>query len=170
MANKTNLIIRQADPSDFEAVDRLFGRSYPVLLQGHYSPATYISALPVISRAQPELLASGLFFVVEDANKDVVAAGGWSMEPPKGGQGMRGVGHVRHVATDHRRLRQGIGRALITHIKLHAKGSGMMKLQCFSTLNAQAFYSANGFTSLGEGEVQLSGGIGFPVVVMECLL
>ena len=170
MTRLSNLTIRQTNLSDFEAVDRLFGRSYPVLLQKHYSAATYISALPVISRVQPEQLSSGLFFVAEDENKDVVAAGGWSMQPPTGAQGMRGVGHVRHLATDHRKIGQGIGSSLLMHMKLHAKGSGMMVLRCFSTLNATEFYKSNGFTPLGEAEIALSGGIVFPVLAMECLL
>ncbi len=170
MARLSDLTIRQTDSSDFNAVDRLFGRSYPVLLQAHYSAATYISALPVISCAQPEMLSSGMFFVVEDEKNEIAAAGGWSLQPPTGAQGMRGVGHVRHIATDHRKLRKGIGSALMTHMKLHAKGSGMMLLRCFSTLNAVPFYKANGFTSLGEAEIALSGGVVFPVLAMECLL
>lgn len=163
------LTLRTAVPEDFAAVDALFARSYPVLLRPDYPPSVMVTAVPLISRAQPALLASGSFFVAEAVGTDgveVVGAGGWTQSAPGGAPGRRGVGYVRHVVTDHRRVRQGIGRQLMRHVMDHARGSGMTQLHCQSTLTAVPFYAAMGFVARGEITVELPKGIAFPAVFM----
>jgi hypothetical protein len=44
-----------------------------------------VLALPIISRARPELLASGTYFVALDGNGRMVGAGGWTRGAPEGG-------------------------------------------------------------------------------------
>lgn len=170
MSPMSDLLVRPSQLDDFEDVDRLFARSYPVLLRPHYKPSVYVSAMPIIARARPELLDSDTFFVAEDSQGDIIGAGGWSLQRPDGGQGSHGIGHVRHVVTDHRRVRRGVGRALLSHIKLHAKGSGIAILRSQSTLNAVPFYENQGFEVLGDVSVILPGDIEFPAVLMECRL
>ena len=160
------LTLRPAEPSDTDALDRLFGQSYPVLLRPDYPPSVLVTAVPLISRAQPDLIASGTFFVV-CAGDEIVGAGGWTMQAPGGKPGTRGVGHVRHVVTDHRRTRQGIGRRLMEHIILHAHACGMMRLQCQSTRTAVPFYESMGFVAAGEIDIELRPGIVFPAVFMS---
>ena len=60
------------------AVERLLLRSYPRLLAADYPPSVMVTAVPLLARAQPGLLASGRYFVAEGANGRVLAAGGWS--------------------------------------------------------------------------------------------
>jgi hypothetical protein len=105
------LTIRRATPADIGAVDALLGRSYGPLLRADYPPSTLILALPRMARAQPRLLASGRYFLAEKEG-EVLGAGGWSTEAPGDGRIFRGLGHVRHVATDARAVRRGVGRAL----------------------------------------------------------
>ena len=168
MSNDT-LTLRLANPSDLSELDRLFAQSYPVLLKPDYPPSVLVTAIPLISKAQPALIASGSFFVVCDGAQ-IVGAGGWTMQAPGGRRGMRGIGHVRHVVTDHRRVRQGVGRRLLEHIVNHAKGSGMMQLYCQSTRTAVPFYEAMGFEQLGEIEIALRPGIHFPAIQMVSVL
>jgi GNAT superfamily N-acetyltransferase len=159
------LTLRPAEPSDMDALDRLFGQSYPILLKPDYPPSVLVTAVPLISKAQPALIATGTFFVICDGD-DIVGAGGWTMQAPGGKPGTRGIGHIRHMVTDHRRIREGIGRRLIEHIILHAHACGMMQLHCQSTRTAVPFYESVGFVAQGEIDIPLRPGIEFPAVVM----
>lgn len=159
------LTVRVAEPTDLDVLDRLFGSSYPVLLKPDYPPSTLVTAVPLISKAQPALIASGSYFVVCDTD-GIVGAGGWTMQAPGGKPGMRGIGHIRHVVTDHRRVRQGIGRKLMEHVIRHAQGSGMRQLHCQSTRTAVPFYTTVGFVAQGEIDIPLRPGISFPAIFM----
>ena len=155
-----------ATPDDLAGIDALLGRSYPVLLKKAYPPSVLVTAIPLIARANPGLIASNSYFVVKDKD-EIVGAGGWTMAAPGGGPaGAEGVGHIRHVVTDHRRVRSGIGRALMAHIFEDAEGAGMSGLHCLSTLMAVPFYAACGFRELGPVSVNLRPGIDFPAVAM----
>ncbi len=166
------LHIRTARPGDQQALDRLFGQSYPALLKTAYPPSIMVTAVPLISRAKPELIVSGSYFVVTCADGAeegcIVGAGGWTArERGTGRVGVSATGHVRHVVTDHRRVRQGIGRALMGHVIETARGAGMSRLDCLSTLNAEAFYRACGFETREPVTVPLRAGIDFPAIRMQ---
>lgn len=162
------LTIRAADRNDLSAIDALLGRSYPALLRDAYPPSLRVTAIPLIARANPALIASGTYFVVTDAGGTVLAAGGWTASGPGAGwRGRPATGHVRHVATDRARVRQGIGRALMGYVVDSARGAGMTRLECLSTLMAVPFYAACGFDEVGTLSVTLRPGIDFPVVLMQ---
>jgi GNAT superfamily N-acetyltransferase len=159
------LTIRRAAMADLDAVDRLLARSFPRLLGADYPPSTMVLAVPRIARARPELLASGTYFLAEDAAGNLLAAGGWTRAASTGTL-VRDTGHVRHVATDPDALRQGVGRALMGKVMQDAAEGGMLWLDCLSTRTAVPFYTALGFRQLFPTEVQLAPGITFPVVRM----
>ena len=161
------LLIRPANSGDLAAIDALLGRSYPILLKEAYPPSVLVTAIPLISRAQPRLLATGTYFVVSEG-KEIVGAGGWTRAAPGTGARQRSdVGHIRHVVTDHRRVRSGIGRSLMTHVLGDAWGAGIRRMECFSTLVAVPFYEAVGFEALGPIMLNLRPGIDFPAVHMR---
>lgn len=162
---KGTRILRKAEPGDIDALDRLYGQSYPVLLKPDYPPSVLVTAVPLISKAQPALIASGSFFVVCD-DDTIVGAGGWTVQAPGGKPGTRAIGHIRHVVTDHRQTRKGIGRMLMSHIIQHAHACGMTLLHCQSTRTAVPFYEALGFVVMGEIDIALRPGIDFPAVLM----
>ncbi|MBS0126115.1 GNAT family N-acetyltransferase [Thetidibacter halocola] len=164
------LTLRRATEADIGALDRLFQRSYRMLLEPDYSPVVLVMALPVMARAQPALIRSGLFHVVETSDGRLAGAGGWSLQAPGGRPGQRGVGHVRHVATDPAFSRRGVGRMLMAHVLLEARASGMTSLHCQSTLTAVPFYEALGFVRRGPVAVTLAGGIEFPTEFMVAQL
>lgn len=161
----SDIILRIARPEDLDAVDRLLARSYPALLKSDYKPSVMVTALPLIARAQPALLASGSYLLAERSGV-VVGAGGWTLSAPGGRPGTRGTGHIRHVATDPDHVRQGIGRALVTQLLWTAKASGLAQMQCQSTLTAVPFYQSLGFVTQAEILVPLRPGIDFPAVLM----
>ena len=155
------LTIRTAAPGDMAELDDLFARSYPALLRSDYPPSLQVLALPILSRANPRLVASGTYYVAEGADGALLGAGGWSLS------GASRRGQVRHVVTDRAHVRQGIGRALLTHAMAEARRAGLSRLDCQSTLTAEPFYRACGFRSLGRIEVPLGPGIVFPAIAME---
>lgn len=162
------LTIRPTAPADLAEVDALFQRSYPALLKDHYPPSLMVTAVPLIARAKPELLASGRYFAVIDAEGAIVGAGGWSStDPRQGRRGAAATGHIRHVVTDHRRAREGVGRALMAHIFDDARQAGIRRMDCLSTLMAVPFYAACGFEEVRPVVIPLRAAIDFPAVLME---
>ncbi len=159
------LTVRRAGRADLAAIDALLAKSYPALLKADYPPSVMVTAVPLIARANPALVASGHYFVVADGEGRVVGAGGCTPGRPVSGRAGP-AGHVRHVVTDHRRLREGIGRRLLEHLFDHARGEGMRVLLAQATRTAEPFYAAMGFASLGPIEVELRPGITFPAVAM----
>lgn len=165
----TQLTVRPAIHADLAEIDALLGRSYPALLKEAYPPSLLVTAIPLISRAQPRLIASGTYFLVED-NGQVVGAGGWTPDAPGNRSSAPRQGHIRHVVTDHTRVREGIGRSLMTHILDDARVKGIERLECLSTLMAVPFYASCGFTERGPVSISLRPGIDFPAVLMDMRL
>jgi GNAT superfamily N-acetyltransferase len=159
------MIIRLARQSDIAAVDQLLADSYPRLLAADYAPSVLVTALPIISRAQPGLVTSGRYFLAADGDA-LLAAGGWSMAAPGQGATQAGTGHIRHVVTDWRQQRRGIGRALMAVVLADAQGAGVAQMDCLSTLTAERFYASLGFAALGPVTVPLRPGIDFPAIRM----
>ncbi len=167
----TTFTLRRAYPGDLAAVDGLLSRSYPRLLAADYPPSVMVTAVPIIARARPELLASGRYFLVLDGAR-VLGAGGYSLAAPgaRGGPGgaeAAGLAHIRHVASDPDAVRQGIGRALMEQVFAAAAAEGVQRFDCLSTRTAVPFYAALGFRVLGETVVPLGPGIGFPAIRMQ---
>lgn len=157
------ITIRPTGPGDLAAVDALLARAYPRLLAADYPPSVLVTALPIISRGRPELLASGTYYLAEGPSGAVLGAGGWTRSGAPGG----GVGEIRHVVTDDRQVRRGIGRAIMERIFADAGGAGITHLTCLSTRTAVPFYEAMGFRTVGPVEVPLRPGIVFPAVRMQ---
>ncbi|MEL6451918.1 MAG: GNAT family N-acetyltransferase [Pseudomonadota bacterium] len=154
------MLIRPSTRADLAAVDALLARTYPKLLKADYPPSVLVTALPVISRARPELLGCGTYYVVEDGGV-ILGAGGWTRD-----KAVADLGHIRHVVTDDRALRRGVGRLLVTHSFDVARGAGIARMECWATRTAVPFYEAVGFAVLGPIDVPLQGGLTFPSVRM----
>lgn len=149
-----DILVRVATSSDLSAVDDLLSRSYPALLKHNYPPSVLVTILPLISKANPALLRSGSYYVAE-LDGVIVGAGGWTPGSPVGQHGGEGLGHVRHVVTDHRNTRRGIGTAMMGHVFQTARASGMISLEALSTRTAVPFYAALGFVKKGEVQVPM---------------
>lgn len=160
------LAIRPAQASDFASVDRLFAESYPVLLEAAYPAAICAAAMPLISRAQPDLVRAGSVFLVSKGCR-LLGAGGWTRGAPGSGLEEPGLGHIRHLVTHHRHQRQGIGRRLLDYLISHASGQGMSRLSCISTLNAVPFYAAMGFEVCEALSLPLAEEVDVPAVRMQ---
>lgn len=154
------MLIRPTTKADLAVVDALLARSYPKLLKADYAPSVLVTALPIIARARPELLTCGTYYLVEQAG-EVLGAGGWTPDRKEST-----LGHIRHVVTDDRALRRGVGRALMAQCFETAREAGITRMECWATLTAERFYQAVGFRTLGPLDVTLEGGIVFPSLRM----
>jgi hypothetical protein len=83
----SQITIRPTSSADLPRVDALLRESYPALLKHDYPPSVLVTALPIISRANPSLLRSGTYYVAEDGEGEALAAGGWSHSGPAGRRG-----------------------------------------------------------------------------------
>ncbi len=158
--------LRATGKIDIAAVDDLLARSYPALLKADYPASVIVTALPLISRAQPALVSSGTYYGAFE-HGDLIGVGGWTRAAPGGAHGGHRVGHIRHFATDPQRVRQGVGRALINHCLAQARSSGIEEMRCQATFTAVPFYEAAGFELLHEIQVPLRQGIMFPAMQMR---
>ena len=165
MANDP-LIIRVATPRDAGAVGALLRESYPVLMRPAYGEALS-AVLDAMVRANPELLASGSYYVAESEHGRVVGAGGWTRERPDDGAIEPSHAHLRHFATHPRWCRRGVARRIYERCELRAREAGIRYLECYSSLNAAAFYAALGFESVARIDVPMGEGRSLAGVLMR---
>jgi N-acetylglutamate synthase-like GNAT family acetyltransferase len=158
--------IRTAKPSDSDAVSAVLAASYSSLLSACYDSDLLIQALPHFTKANPTLLACGTYYVAATEPGDLVGCGGWTPEKPGSGEIIEGEAHIRHFATHPQWTRHGIGSALLDRCISDARSVGIRKLHCLSTLNAEHFYRAAGFNTVGPIDVQLGSSLTFPAVLM----
>jgi GNAT superfamily N-acetyltransferase len=161
------LILRIATPDDAEAINVLLTVSYPVLLAEVYDPVTLAVALPRMTVAQPRLLASGTYYVVERTEGGLAGCGGWSHEAPGSATIEDGVAHLRHFATHPGCLRQGIGRSILARCAQAAGRQGVSRFCVFSTLSAEPFYASAGLRRVKLVDVSMGPGAMVPAVAME---
>ena len=158
--NEGPLHVRPSTPRDLAAIDALLSRCYPKLLKADYPASVLVTALPIISRARPELVRCGTYYVAEEEGQ-ILGAGGWTPDRKDPRRG-----HIRHVVTDDRHLRRGIGSALMRRSFADAKAAGVNELECWSTFTGERFYQSVGFETLGPLDVTLDTGIIFPSLRM----
>jgi len=161
------VVLRTASPMDRDAVSILLEISYSHLLRGSYDSNTLELALPYMVKANPMLLASGTYYVAEAEPGTLVGCGGWTPEKPGSGEIVEGEAHIRHFAVHPDWIKRGIGTALLTRCIADTRLVGIHKLHCFSTLNAEPFYRASGFRTIGLIDVRMGPTIAFPTVLMQ---
>ncbi len=164
------ITIRPTTVRDMTRIDQLLADSYRSLLKADYPPSVLVTALPVITRANPSLLRCGTYYMAEDAEGRALAAGGWTHAAPQGHGGAAHVAHIRHVATHPKATRRGLAGRLIAESFRAAKAAGVGLMMCQSTRTAVPFYQACGFAVRSEITIQLRPGIHFPAVEMACRL
>ncbi|SFO00800.1 Acetyltransferase, GNAT family [Roseovarius lutimaris] len=158
--------IRPAAFADHAVFSALLSRSYLRLLAPCYSSTVLAGALPVMTLATPETLGTGRYFLAEQS-ECILAVGGWSDISPFGRACPDGHAHIRHLACDPERLRQGIGRGIVARLVRSAQTSGIRVLHCLSPHNAAPFYAATGFEALGEVAMRLTPELDLPVIHMR---
>lgn len=80
--------VRVADNSDIEGITALLERCYPVLMSTSYEQEVLAIALPAMTKANPHLISTGQFYLVEYEGI-VVGCGGWSFDTPGTGKSLK---------------------------------------------------------------------------------
>lgn len=158
--------LRTARPEDQAAVTALLRHSYGALMAGAYPADLLKQALPFITRANPVLLASGRYALIEDETGRLVACGGWSRERPGSAEVIAGLAHIRHFAVHPDAIRRGLGRKLYEWCEDAARAAEATEFECHASLNAEAFYRRLGFRRQGEMHLRLGAGATLPAIVM----
>lgn len=159
-------VIRPATPDDQSAIGELLQVSYSRLMPTGYPPDTLAAALPLMTRANPALLSSGTYYLVEGEDGSALGCGGWTFEEPGSGVVVAGLAHIRHFATHPDALGQGVGRLIYSTCVAEALKDNISRFKCFSSLNATGFYAALGFERRNQINIKLGPDLDFPSVVM----
>ena len=154
-------------PEDEAAVTQLLEVSYGRLMPAAYEQAHLDAFLPLIVKAQPDLLASDTYYLAVTSEDDVIGAGGWTKERPGSGDIDAGIGHIRHVATHPGWTGKGVGRMIIDHCAAVARSAGIQRFACCSSLNAVDFYAHLGFKKVRPVDIPMGGGLIMPSLLME---
>jgi N-acetylglutamate synthase-like GNAT family acetyltransferase len=159
--------LRVARLEDAAAVDGLLQASYPKLMASSYDEELLSPALKLMTKANPSLLCSGTYYVAELTTALMVGCGGWTLERPGTGTVEPHIGHLRHFATHPAWTGHGIGRAIYRLCESDARSVGVIAFECYSSLNAEGFYSALGFKRTREMDIELQPGIALRSVLMR---
>lgn len=159
-------ILRVTTPSDAAAVSALLDASYSAAFARRYEDHVLAAALPLMTRANPRLLASGTYHVAEAPEGVLVGCGGWTRDRPGSGEVVNGLAHVRHFGTHPEWARRGVGRALFARCVEEARAEGVRRFECYSSLVAEEFYRALGFAAVERKDIELRSGIRLPGVLM----
>jgi GNAT superfamily N-acetyltransferase len=138
--------LRVARPDDAAAIGDVLRASYGSLYRGWYRDDVLDAALPAMTRANPRLITSGRYFVVEIAGR-IISCGGWSFENPLGPTTPK-TGHLRHFATHPDYLSRGAAGAILKRAVNEADGKGLAAMEVLSSLTAEAFYASHGFSQV----------------------
>jgi GNAT superfamily N-acetyltransferase len=172
MGNRADITVRGASPQDAEAVSALLEASYTSLMALGYEPTLFARALPLLTKANPMLLSSCTWYVVEalDAEDRLVGCGGWARQRPDvPNEPVDPVlGHIRHFATHPNWTRRGIGRALFDRCVADARAAGVCTFECYSSIGAEGFYRALGFSTVEPMKLALAENLTIPGVRMLC--
>lgn len=162
----SNLIVKPATEADREALEELISVCYGQVYPGWYDADVLVDALPAMLKVDAKLLASGRYLGAYKDGK-LVGCGGWSTTEPGTGGTQSGIGHIRHFATHPDFMRQGVGAAILRACIKAAADADLQRLQCFSSLAAEAFYAQEDFAPKQEVTIMLGENIPFPAILME---
>jgi GNAT superfamily N-acetyltransferase len=162
---KVPMRVRRAYPEDAPLIDDLLERAYPTFMADAYSQEVLSAALPSMTKANPELLKSGTYYVAEESGR-FLGCGGCTLERP-GTREVTDIAHLRHFATDPAFARQGVGRTIFRECAKAAAKAGAKMFQAYSSVNAVPFYESLGLTRIKQIDFPMIKTVSFPAILME---
>jgi GNAT superfamily N-acetyltransferase len=172
------LTLRVANLADAPPIDALMKASAAAIFPDYYDEAQTASALRYVSRVDPDLLADGTYFVVED-DGELVACGGWSRR----GRVYMGsadtaddnryldpateAAHIRAMFVRQDHTRRGLGRKILEASEDAARAMGFGRMELVATLPGIPLYRAFGYEPTAEIEdIVLADGVLLPCQAM----
>ena len=170
--------VRKATLADREAITRLIAESARQLSRDHYDDAQIESALAYVFGVDTSLIEDGTYFVAEQ-NGTLMGCGGWSRRKTLYGgdqfsnrdtamlDSTTDPAKIRAFFVHPEHARKGVARALLSICEREAKAHGFGALELLSTLPGVKFYEANGYSPLGDFDLELADGVKLPFIPMR---
>lgn len=167
--------IRTATAEDLPDIERVMRASMASLGANFYDARQTASAVEFIAVADPEIVADGTYFVVEDEG-EIVACGGWSKRKKLfTGTGEQAAAEgwldpateparIRAMFVHPSHARRGIGRLIVERAENEAREAGFTTCELMATLPGVPLYEACGYEAVERVEIELPDG-----VALECL-
>lgn len=169
--------IRTATAADLPAIQEVMRASMAALGRDFYDEVQTASAVRFIAVADPEIVADGTYFVVED-DGEIVACGGWSRRRKlfTGTSAQATAEGWLDPATEPARIRamfvkpgharRGIGRMIIDRAEAEAREAGFSTCELMATLPGVPLYLACGYERSEDVTIELPDGVRLQCVRM----
>ena len=166
--------LRVATAADAAGIGALMKASAGAIFAEHYDEATTASAVRYVAQVDPDLLADGTYFVIEDGAaeglekgplaRQIVACGGWSRRgrPYMGSADAPGddryldpateAAHIRAMYVHPAWTRRGLGRQILVASEGAALAMGFTRMDLVATLPGIPLYRAFGYEPTAEIE------------------
>lgn len=170
--------VRKATLADRDAISRLIAESARRLSREHYADTQIEAAVASVFGVDSTLIEDGTYFVA-DQEGTLIGSGGWSrrktlfggdqfserdtamldstVEPAK----------IRAFFVHPEHARKGVARAILSVCEREARAHGFSALELLSTLPGIKFYEANGYSRLGDFDLELNDGVKIEFVPMR---
>ena len=171
--------IRVASLADEPALHSLIARSIRTLGSDDYSTAQIEAALTGAFGVDTSLIRDATYFVVLDAEQNIVGCGGWSRRRTLFGSDARAerdesrldpaidAAKIRAFFVDPMHARRGIGRLLLQRCEQEAAEAGFRRCELMATLPGRRLYARYGYEGEASIEHPLSGGLTITFVPMR---
>jgi GNAT superfamily N-acetyltransferase len=173
-----NWTLRLAREDDIPAIEKLIPLSVRSLQAAHYTPAQMEAALGPVFGVDRQLILDGTYFAA-DLEGRLIGCGGWSKRRSLfgGSAGRKAEDGQLDPAREPARIRaffvhpdsarQGIGRSILKACETAIVGAGFHNAELVATLAGEPLYAASGYLVVERYEINMSGGLGLPVVRMS---
>lgn len=171
--------LRNATRSDVPEVADLMRRSVLDLFPRFHDERETAAAARYLTEPDTVLIDDGTYFVVCEAEGQIVACGGWSKRHKLHACGGADPGDDRRLdpLTEPARVRamfvrsdwtrRGLGRAILTRCEESARAEGFRALILMATLPGVPLYRSFGFRELQRDRISLPDGVVLDGVAME---
>ena len=170
--------LRIAKLEDQDVIDGLMKTSISALFPAYYDERQTASSVIYVGHVDSMLISDGTYFVVE-ANREIVACGGWSKRDKlyTGSSDQEGKSRLLDPATEPARVRamfvrgdwtrRGLGTLILEACEAAAREAGFHKLSLVATLPGFPLYEKYGFRETDRTLVTLPDGVPLECVAME---
>jgi GNAT superfamily N-acetyltransferase len=171
-------LLRIATSADAAAVESLMKESTAALFPLYYDEEQTASAVEHVAQVDRTLLEDGTYFVIE-ADKELVACGGWSKRDRvyTGSGDASGDERMLEPSAEPARVRamfvrsdwtrRGLGRRILEECEAAASREGFRRLTLGATLPGVPLYRAYGFEAVDESDVTMPDGVRLGCVWMD---
>lgn len=170
--------VRKATLADREAISRLIAASARGLSREHYSDTQIELAISSVFGVDTDLIQDETYFVA-DQDGTLIGCGGWSRRKALYGgdkfsnreAGMldpaADPARIRSFFVHPEHARKGVAGAMLSICEQQAKAHGFKALELMATLPGIKFYEANGYSRIGNFDLELADGVQIQFVPMR---